>query len=314
MRECLRYPLPLQAPPPSPSTSIIHCPFLYVLLILNSAPSQPGTDVFEFTLAFMCTSFHTVLCRVGDQKAIAHVRTGRSQLSTKEQSVVNVWLWLDGGTSRQLLFVCVCDLVIPWGFALCHAIPRKIRMWNRAFCGRWQDQRRQRWKKAVERILHSPPLFLLSPGAHYSAHLSCQSSPLGLAHASGWPKIVLSWGLWGPSFWPCVGNNATPLQLWWAQAWPAVNEGGFGVTSLSELWLLAQLCLPRCLLVCVGQEPALVPDGFPKPQGREVKCEAHFILHGVPCSCCRGAAQVDIPLLVWTGAPPSAVPAALFAF
>lgn len=128
MRECLRYPLPLQAPPPSPSTSIIHCPFLYVLLILNSAPSQPGTDVFEFTLAFMCTSFHTVLCRVGDQKAIAHVRTGRSQLSTKEQSVVNVWLWLDGGTSRQLLFVCVCDLVIPWGFALCHAIPRKIRM------------------------------------------------------------------------------------------------------------------------------------------------------------------------------------------
>lgn len=66
------------------------------------------------------------------------------------------------------------------------------------------------------------------------------------------------------------------------------------VSPLSEPWLLAQLCLPRCLLVCVGQEPALVPDGFPKPQGREVKCEAHFILHGVPCSCCRGAAQVDL--------------------
>lgn len=97
-------PSPCTLPPLSPSTSIIHCPFLYVLLILNSAPLQPGTDVFEFTLAFMCTSFHTVLCRVGDQKAIAHVRTGSSQLSTKEQSVVNVWLWLDGGTSRQCLF------------------------------------------------------------------------------------------------------------------------------------------------------------------------------------------------------------------
>lgn len=88
------------------------------------------------------------------------------------------------------------DLVILWGFALWHAIPRKIRMWNRTFCGRWQDQRRQRWKKAVERILRSQPLFLLSPGVHYSAYLCCQSCPSG----SSFPKTVPStvpceWGL-----------------------------------------------------------------------------------------------------------------------
>lgn len=217
-------PSPCTLPPLSPSTSIIHCPFLYVLLILNSAPLQPGTDVFEFTLAFMCTSFHTVLCRVGDQKAIAHVRTGSSQLSTKEQSVVNVWLWLDGGTSRQCLFffffsLFFHDLVIPWGFALCHAIPRKIRMWNRTFCGRWQDQRRQRWKKAVECILRSQPLFLLSPGVHYSAYLCCQSCPSG----SSFPKTA-------PSTVPREQRLPVGLfflasdRVWWGSALAVVSS------------------------------------------------------------------------------------------
>lgn len=175
----------------SPSTSIIHCPFLYVLLVLNSAPLQPGTDVFEFTLAFMCTSFHTVLCRVGHQKAIAHVRAGSSQLSTKEQSVVTVWLWWDGGTSRQYLFFFCCLFSRPCNteelcFVSCHSqkntdVKQKV-LWLMA------DQRRQRWKKSCRVHLRSQPLFLVPPGVHDSACLQGQSCPSG----SSLPKTVLN--------------------------------------------------------------------------------------------------------------------------
>lgn len=235
MRECLRYPLPLHTPPSSPSTSIIHCPFLYVLLMLNPAPLQPGTDVFEFTLAFMCTSFHTVLCRVEDQKAIAHVRTGRSQVSTKEQLVVNVWLWR-WGNKQAVAFLCVCvcvcmcDLVIPWGFALCQAIPRKIRMWNRALCGWWQDRRRWRWGKADECILRPPPLFLLSPAVPYSARaapwalLAWESSLKLFWAGAAWARAV---GSFLQAHYRVQYSAALAVC---AQAWPAVGKDVFGAT------------------------------------------------------------------------------------
>lgn len=163
----------------SPSTSIIHCPFLYVLLILNSAPLQPGTGVFEFTLAFMCTSFHTVLCRVGHQKAIAHVRAGSSQLSTKEQSAANVWLCWDGGTSKQAVpffffgLSFFHDLVIAWSFDLCHAIPIKIQMWNGKFCGWWQI----RGGKGEKKLSSSSVLTTTLPCATRSAWLSLPPGP-----------------------------------------------------------------------------------------------------------------------------------------
>lgn len=193
MRECLRYPLPLHTPPSSPSTSIIHCPFLYVLLMLNPAPLQPGTDVFEFTLAFMCTSFHTVLCRVGDQKAIAHVRTGRSQVSTKEQLVVNVWLWRDGGTSRLLLFcVCVCVCVWPCntvGLCLVSGHSQKNtdvkQSTLRLVTGSEEVKVRKSWR------VHLAPTTSL-PSLPSSALFS-QSCPLGRTRMRIFPEIVLSW-------------------------------------------------------------------------------------------------------------------------
>lgn len=209
----------------SPSTSIIHCPFLYVLLVLNSAPLQPGTDVFEFTLAFMCTSFHTVLCRVGHQKAIAHVRAGSSQLSTKEQSVVTVWLWWDGGTSRQYLFFFCCLFSRPCNteelcFVSCHSqkntdVKQKV-LWLMA------DQRRQRWKKAVECICAHNHSSLSHQECMIQPASRARAAPLGLAYQ----KLCWTWcslsrsacralfpGLWQGTFWFSFGSCEPRLGL-----------------------------------------------------------------------------------------------------
>lgn len=137
------------------------------------------------------------------------------------------------------------DLVIPWGFALCHAIPRKIRMWNRTFCGWWPEQRRQRWKKAVECILRSQLLFLLSPGVYYTAYLRCQNSSSG----SRFPKTVLSM---------VQCEQALPAGLFFL-----ASDRVWCGSALAVLSLDLDCCRERCIWCPLNVQAAVAPQVMP---------------------------------------------------
>lgn len=133
------------------------------------------------------------------------------------------------------------------------------------FCCWWPEQRRQRWKKAVECILHSQLLFLLSPGVYYSACLHCQNGSSGYR----FPKTVLS---------TVQCEQVLSAGLFFLASDRVWCSSALVVVSLDldccrercfwcPLNVQAAVAPQSCLLVCVQQVPAHVAKELPACTG-----------------------------------------------
>lgn len=225
MRECLCYPLPLHTLP----SVAFH--FHYTLSFPVCFAGIEFSSLAAWDWCFwIYPSFHVYIlshCALSGGTPESDCTCQGWKQSTIYKGTVSCYCLavVRWGTSRQYLFFFVAffqDLVILRSFALCHAIPRKIQMWNRKFCGWWQIRGGRGEKKAVECICAHNHSSLSHQECMIQPASRARAAPLGLAYQ----KLCWTWcslsrsacralfpGLWQGTFWFSFGSCEPRLGL-----------------------------------------------------------------------------------------------------